>query len=84
MKLTLTNLAQDLREMNRNYDGPGEVTLCVIDDGDFRWSAVQVDTLGTHINCYGCEEIPGDGAPFDAIATARRLLSDWRSKRPRA
>jgi hypothetical protein len=44
------------------------------------WSVAVVDSVGA-VCSYGREYIPGDGAPFDATAAARRLLAAARDDR---
>lgn len=70
-------MTRELRAANDAYDGPAPVTLSwndplskddsVIHDPGY---SADYDHASTHV-----EHIPGDGARFDAVAAARRLLA---------
>lgn len=62
--------------------------VCHISGGQYRWDAVaagSIDSLWLARHAlsarplvFGEEFVPGDGAPFDAVAAARRLLAAVR------
>lgn len=64
-----------LRELNTHYDGPGEV--CVDARG-----VIMFDLEHAHDPVRCVETIPGDGAKFDHVAAARRILAAWRDAWP--
>jgi hypothetical protein len=66
-------LARLVREANDAWDG-GE--YCALVRIGQRWT-VGVDCRGG-FETYGREWLPGDGAPLDAVAVARRLLAAFR------
>jgi hypothetical protein len=91
---SLRALTADLRELHAAWahpDAGGEYVRLVfhIENNHYEWLAVaagQVDSLWiAHVDhkpnsamVYGWEFIPGDGARFDAVAAARRLLAAAR------
>lgn len=72
MAVNLRDITKQLRELNLHYDGPGSV--CLNEQG----SLDNFHQPGVRFHRIGCEELPGDGRPFDAVAAARRLLAAWR------
>lgn len=80
--LTLREVTKQVRELNESYDGPGGVSIHRSPSG-----AVSVSGYEFHEGDdfeFGYEELPGDGAPFDAVAVARRLLAEYRWRAPNA
>lgn len=71
-------LAKLLRDTNAVYDGPGPLYLSVYGArGEGGW-LLDAEPGAMAWAVAGPEHIPGDGAPFDATAAARRLISDLR------
>lgn len=72
-------VAKELREISREYDGPGPLTLWV--DRIGQWALCPPgDVLSVHACApvrfsAHSEHVPGDGTDFDAMAMARRLLA---------
>lgn len=70
---TLRALTKQLRELHEAWSRPhaGGEYVGLVDAGpDVGW----VLESPPHPDLIGRELIPGDGAPFDAVAAARRLL----------
>jgi hypothetical protein len=63
-----------LRRLNQAYDGPGEVVIDRL--GELRFDLEVAPRPWRYF-----ETIPGDGAAFDHMAAARRLLAAWRDAR---
>jgi hypothetical protein len=81
---SLKTITARLRELHEAWAhpiaGPGTVCLAKVYDPDIlghRWEVATVGDSGGWE--FGSEDIPGDGLPFDAVAAARRLLSEARS-----
>lgn len=86
---SLRALTAELRILNEAYAHPvagaSNVTLCYVRGFDMHcpsgWMCVEVGSLdslfGDVLARWGCEEVPG-AFPFDAVATARRLLAAAR------
>lgn len=80
---TLTAELRALHEAWAHPDAGGEyVRLVCLSDGGWSVAAAgQIDALDVafsdaRVHCvYGWEFVPGDGAPFDPVAVARRLLA---------
>lgn len=68
---TVRTFAAYLRDCNEHYDGPAEV--CVDARG-----VIMFDLEHAHDPVRCVETIPGDGAKFDSVAAARRILAAWR------
>lgn len=71
-------LTAELRYLNEHFDGPAPVAL-TLDAEAFPmrgWALLEPGTWGHQQ--YGCETVPGDDRPFDAVAAARRLLAALR------
>lgn len=69
-------LAGQVRDMNRDCDGPATVCLVIREKS---WppalALLPVDPGEVWAGPFGSEEIPGDNRPLDAMAVARRLLA---------
>lgn len=76
-RLTLREATRQVRELNDAYDGPGGVSIHLL-DGTGYVSGYEFHE-GDHKE-YGYEELPGDGRRFDAVGVARRLLAAFRDK----
>jgi len=66
----LRELVRELKESNKHYDGPCNVSVCY-KPATQAWYVVPAYS---EENCFGNEEIPGDDKSFDAIRVARRLI----------
>lgn len=76
----LRDLVRELRDLNKHYDGPGNVSVC-FKEGTGSWFVVPAFTEPGSL---GNEEIPGDDKKFDATRVARRLICavrDWHERR---
>lgn len=80
---SLRALTAELRALHEAWSHPevGGEYVCLVRRYDpaqlgHRWLACI--PLDVDRPCYGREYIPGDGAPFDATAAARRLLAAAR------
>lgn len=76
---TLRALAASLRETHDAFSHPaaGGEYVCLVDAGP---GAGWVLECGHHPDGVGREWVPGDGARFDAVAAARRLLAAARDE----
>lgn len=82
---SVTKLAQIVRALNRNFDGPGTVRLGV---GSLAEPGVEWQ-IGCDVNAHPSEyqqvsnpeELPGDDLPLNATGAARRLLGTLHSER---
>jgi len=76
---SLNELRDCLRELNLHQDGPDTVWLFCHGAGwpDASWCIGGWPHDWPHAE--HAEEVPGDGKPFDAVAAARRLLSEARA-----
>lgn len=83
-------VARWLRELNANQDGPDTIWLYCDGAGypgaqwtvgNDRWLRDGQPTIARDHwpSSSHSEEVPGDDAPFDAAAAARRLVSEARS-----
>lgn len=75
---SLRALTRSLRELHTAWAHPdaGGEYVCLVDAGtEVGWIIETAD----HPDGVGREHVPGDGARFDAMAAARRLLADARA-----
>lgn len=83
---SLRKLTAELRALHSAYahpDAGGEyVKLHVSNLEPDTWCVAPVGATGWSWPHYGREYVPGDGAPFDAVAAARRLLAAFRDSHP--
>lgn len=71
-------LSRLLRGTSAVYDGPGPLYLSVYGArGEGGW-LLDAEPGAKAWAVAGPEHIPGDGTSFDAVAAARRLISDAR------
>lgn len=77
----LRQVVSELRELNADFDGPGNVALWLITamhDGPY-WAVGGWESEPYPYGVqFGREEIPGDERAFDTLAVARRLLASAR------
>lgn len=91
---TLRELTAQLRRLHEAFAHPAGGSeyarlACVDADGrGVTWQLLAAGQLdNVPVACtddgdalvFGCELVPGDGAPFDAVAAARRLLAAART-----
>lgn len=77
---SLRALTRSLREIHEAWSHPdcGGEYVCLVDAGsEVGWVIETAD----HPDGIGRECVPGDGASFDAVAAARRLLADVSAAR---
>jgi hypothetical protein len=81
-------ITKELRSLHEAYAHPiaGGGCVCLaftkspwVRQGGESWSIEPTDERSPITDArHGCEYIPGDGKPFDAVAAARRLQAAWR------
>lgn len=70
-------VTREVRRCNDAFDGPAPVSLKIFHE-TFQWRVAVCDSSDDPNEAKGCEPLPGDGRPIDAVAVARRLLAAWR------
>jgi hypothetical protein len=72
---SLRALTKSLRQLHEAFSHPmgGGEYVSLVDAGSYVGFVIEG---GDHPDGTGHEWVPGDGLPFDAVAAARRLLSD--------
>ncbi len=77
----LRHVTRLVRDANRYWEGGEWAVLAYRTDQFDCWAIEPVSTLASPGEQFGREYVPGDNAPVDAAAIARRLLAAFRDAR---